>query len=285
MIASVVLLGGIVSDREQLTGWLGAQMARYLAFSGTLPQNAVAIRPAAMFSARVAGDGLREADMVDFRTARRAMVDGQVRTSDVTHLGLIAAMLEIPREAFVPESQAALAYVDRDVMIADAAATEPARYLMKPAVLARLIQAVDPAPQERALVVGAGTGYAAAVISRLVAAVVALEQSGPLVLRARAVLSSLGCSNVTTVQGPLTGGAPASAPYDVILIDGGVETLPQGLSGQLTSRGRLVAVEGAGPIGKATLFQSVNGKLGGRVLFDANAPVLPGFNAAPAFVF
>ena len=223
--------------------------------------------------------------MVDFRTARRAMVDGQVRTNDVTHLGLIAAMLEIPREAFVPEGRAALAYLDRDVMIADATATEPARYLMKPVVLARLIQAADPAPQDRVLVLGAGSGYAAAVMSRLVAAVVALEQSGPLVQQARSILSSLGSSNVTVVQGPLAGGAPASGPYDVILIDGGVETVPQALCGQLSSRGRLVAVVGPGPIGKATLFQSVNGKLRGRVLFDANAPVLPGFSAAPAFVF
>jgi protein-L-isoaspartate(D-aspartate) O-methyltransferase len=223
--------------------------------------------------------------MVDFRTARRAMVDGQVRTNDVTHLGLIAAMLEIPREIFVPEGRTALAYLDRDVTIADATATEPARYLMKPAVLARLIQAADPGPRDLVLVLGAGSGYAAAVMSRLAAAVVALESSGPLVQRARSVLSSLGISNVTVVQGSLAGGAPESGPYDVILIDGGVEIVPEELCGQLSSRGRLVAVVGPGPIGKATLFQPVNGKLSGRVLFDANAAALPGFNAAPAFVF
>jgi protein-L-isoaspartate(D-aspartate) O-methyltransferase len=223
--------------------------------------------------------------MVDFRTARRAMVDGQVRTNDVTDLGLIAAMLDIPREAFVPESRAALAYLDRDVAIADATATQPARYLIKPVVVARLIQAASPGLQDRVLVIGAGSGYAAAVLSRLAAAVVALEQNASLVQQARSLLPALGSGNVTVVEGALAQGAPASGPYDVILIDGGVETVPEGLHAQLSARGRLVTVVGAGPVGKATLFQSVSGELSGRVLFDAMAPVLPGFTRAPAFVF
>lgn len=223
--------------------------------------------------------------MVDFPAARRAMVDGQVRTSDVTHPGLIAAMLEIPREAFVPEARAALAYLDRDVVIAEASAAEPARYLMKPVVLARLIQAADPGSRDRVLVVGAGTGYAAAVMSRLAAQVVALEENESLLAPARSALSSLGIGNVAVVHGPLAEGASASAPYDVILIDGGVETVPDQLCGQLSPRGRLVAVQVSGPIGKAKLFQPVNGKFRGRELFDANAPVLPGFSLAPAFVF
>ncbi len=223
--------------------------------------------------------------MTDFQTARRAMVDGQVRTNDVTHFGLIAAMLDIPREAFVPEAQAALAYLDRDVMIADATATAPARYLMKPVVLARLIQAADPTPQDHVLVIGAGAGYAAAIMSRLAADVTALEEDETLFQRARSILSSLGSHNVNVIHGHLADGAPASVPYDVILIDGGVETIPDGLCAQLSSRGRLVAVEVSGPIGKGKLFQPVNGRLRGRELFDAYAPVLPGFAVAPAFVF
>jgi protein-L-isoaspartate(D-aspartate) O-methyltransferase len=223
--------------------------------------------------------------MVDFQTARRAMVDGQVRTSDVTHLGIIAAMLEIPRERFVPEQQAALAYLDRDVPITSATAAEPVRYLMKPVVLARLVQAADPGPSDRVLVIGAGTGYAAAVMSRLAADVIALEQSMSLLQQARSILSSLSGLNVTVLHGVLAEGAPALGPYDVILIDGGAEIVPEGLCGQLSSRGRLLAVVGPAPVGKATLFQRVNGKSCGRELFDANAPVLPGFNAAPAFVF
>ena len=223
--------------------------------------------------------------MVDFEQARRAMVDGQVRTSDVTDLGLLAAMLEIPREAFVPQAQAALAYLDRDVVIADATTTGPARYLMKPMVLARLIQAADPSPQDTVLVIGAGTGYAAAVMSELAGKVVALEENDSLFQQARSNLTSPGSHNVTVIQGHLAAGVPDLGPYDVILIDGGAEVVPNLLCGQLSSRGRLVAVVRSGPFGKAKLFQPVEGKCSGRELFDANAPVLPGFGLAPAFVF
>jgi protein-L-isoaspartate(D-aspartate) O-methyltransferase len=223
--------------------------------------------------------------MMDFRTARRAMVEGQVRTNGVTRLDIIAAMLDIPREAFVPEDRAAMAYTDRDVMIADATATEPARYLMKPMVQARLIQAAEPSEKDRVLVIGAGSGYAAAVMSLLTGEVFALEQNASLVQQARSALSRLDRRNVEVVQGVLVQGAPTFGPYDIILFDGGVESVPEELSGQLSSRGRLVAVVGLAPIGKAILFQPVDGRLSGRELFDANAPVLPGFRSAPAFVF
>ncbi len=223
--------------------------------------------------------------MTDFRTARRAMVDGQVRTNDVTNLGIIAAMLEIPREAFVPASRTALAYLDRDVVIADATATEPARYMIKPVVLARLIQAADPAPADRVLVIGAGTGYSTAVLSRLTAEVTAVEEDKSLFHQAMSALSALGSLNVNLIHGHLPDGVTASGPYDLILIDGGVESVPDRLCTQLSSRGRLVAVVMKGPVGKARLFQAVNGKFSGRELFDACAPVLPGFTVAPAFVF
>jgi protein-L-isoaspartate(D-aspartate) O-methyltransferase len=223
--------------------------------------------------------------MVDFRTARRAMVDGQVRTADVTDLSILAAMLDIPREAFVPQARAALAYLDRDVPIAGATAAGPARFLMKPMVLGRLIQAADPALTDRVLVIGAGTGYSAAVLSRLAAKITALEEDESLFQQARSVLSSLGSHNINVIRGYLIDGAPDSAPYDVILIDGGVETVPDRLCTQLSPRGRLLAVEVTGPAGKAKLFQPVNGRFSGRELFDASAPVLPGFSVAPAFVF
>jgi len=223
--------------------------------------------------------------MADFQAARRAMVDGQVRTSDVTHVGVITAMLEIPRELFVPQARAALAYLDRDVVIADATGTEPARYLMKPMVMARLVQAADPGPLDRVLVIGAGTGYGAAVMCRLAREVVAVEANESLLQHARSALALLGNRNVSLVLGPLADGAPAAAAYDVILIDGGVETVPDRLCDQLSLQGRLVAVVSSGPLGKAKLFEPVNGKCSGRELFDANAPVLPGFSSAPAFVF
>jgi protein-L-isoaspartate(D-aspartate) O-methyltransferase len=231
----------------------------------------------------------QEADMVDFRTARRTMVDGQVRTNDVTNPRLIAAMLDVPREVFVPESLAALAYVDRDLPLdgADKTATakNQSRWLIKPMVLARLVQAADPGLQDRILVVGAGTGYSAAVMGRLAVTVTALEENAQLAKRAQSVLSERGVGNVTVVRGPLTEGWPTASPYDVILVDGGVEWIPDALFGQLGAAGRLVAAVIAGMVGKGMLFQSDRGEVSGRALFDAMAPVLPGFQKAPAFVF
>jgi protein-L-isoaspartate(D-aspartate) O-methyltransferase len=234
--------------------------------------------------------------MVDFQAVRRAMVDGQVRTNDVTNLDLIDAMLDIPREAFVPEHLAALAYLDRDLELqGGAGADRPARYLLKPVVTARLIQAADIGTTDRVLVVGSGTGYSAAVVSRLASAVVALEEDPALAQAAQNTLRRLGFVTVTPATGRLAAGWPAAAPFDVILVDGGVEAMPDALFAQLSEGGRLVAVmyggdgHGEGPIqgqvGKATLFRSIRGEVGGRPLFDCTAPLLPGFKRAPSFVF
>jgi protein-L-isoaspartate(D-aspartate) O-methyltransferase len=233
--------------------------------------------------------------MADFRALRRAMVDGQVRTSDVTNLDLIDAMLDIPREAFVPERLAAFAYLDRDLALprSDGAA----RYVLKPAVTAKLIQAADISLKDRVLVVGSATGYSAAVVSRLAAMVVALEEDSALADAAQTVLRHLGFLTVTPVTGHLVAGWPAAAPYDVILVEGGVEIIPDALFAQLSDGGRLVTVvyggQGEarmdghveGKVGKATLFRSVRGEVGGLPLFDSTAPLLPGFAKAPVFVF
>jgi protein-L-isoaspartate(D-aspartate) O-methyltransferase len=233
--------------------------------------------------------------MVDFRAVRRAMVDGQVRTNDVTNLDLIDAMLDIPREAFVPEHLAALAYLDRDLEL-QAGGGAP-RYLLKPAVTARLVQAADIARTDRVLVVGSGTGYSAAVASRLAGAVVALDENPALAEAAQNNLRRLDFATVTVAIGRLVGGWPPAAPFDVILVEGGVETMPDALIAQLSEGGRLVAVmyggagggQGGAPlqgqVGKATLFRSIRGEVGGRTLFDCAAPLLPGFEKAPAFVF
>ena len=227
--------------------------------------------------------------MVDFQTARRAMVDGQIRTSDVTDPRLIAAMLDVPREAFVPPSFAALAYADRDLPLEDdgeiAAGRRPSRLLVRPMVLARLVQAADLEPQDRVLVVGAGTGYLAAVVSELVAGVTALEEDAKLAARARAVLAERGIDSVTVVEGPLAQGWPAAGSYDAILFDGGVEWIPEAFFGQLAATGRLLAVVIAGVVGKGMVFRSEPGQASGRALFDAMAPMLPGFKKAPTFVF
>ena len=223
--------------------------------------------------------------MADFSTARRMMADGQVRTSDVTDLRIIDAFQSVPRERFVAPSKTALAYVDRDVPVADGAGPASMRRMLKPMVLAKLIQAAQIEESDRVLIVGGTTGFSAAIVARLAGSVLALEEDAPLADRAANILSALGCANVEAVYGPLTGGWAAGAPYDVILIDGAVEVLPDPIRGQLRDGGRLVCVRGHKPPAKAFLYRSIEGELSGRPIFDATAPLLPGFAEKPAFVF
>jgi protein-L-isoaspartate(D-aspartate) O-methyltransferase len=220
--------------------------------------------------------------MMDLAVARRAMIDSQVRTNDVTDVALLDAMADLPRERFLPADSAPLAYLDRDLPLGGRGAAAE-RWLMKPMVLARLIQAAEVQPQDRVLVVACGTGYSAALLARLAVHVVALESDAKLAALAQACLAAVGVSNVTVATAPFDRAGPG--PYDVVLIDGGVEFVPQPLCDVLAPGGRLLAVVSAGPVGKATYFQSINGEVGGRPLFDAMLPVLPEFKKAPAFVF
>jgi protein-L-isoaspartate(D-aspartate) O-methyltransferase len=220
--------------------------------------------------------------MTDFATARRMMVDGQVRTNDVTDLRIIAAMMEIPRERFVPPALADLAYLDRDLPIGPEGG---GRRLLKPMVLAKMVQLADVGEADRVLVVGCATGYSAAVLSRLAGDVAALEEEPVLVREAARVCGDLGCANVRVVQGPLTAGWPADAPYDVIFLDGATEVAPATLANQLGEGGRMVAVVGKGPIRQAKLYRKVGGVVSDRSAFDALASVLPGFQAPAEFVF
>jgi protein-L-isoaspartate(D-aspartate) O-methyltransferase len=223
--------------------------------------------------------------MTDFAAARRIMVDSQVRTSDVTDLRLIAAMLAVPRERFLPAEQADLAYLDCDVPANAAQAGKSARRLLKPMVLAKLLQAAEIAESDHVLDVGCATGYSSAVLGRLAHSVVALEQDAALAEHARDNLRSLGASRVEVVCGPLADGWAALAPYDVIVLNGASEIAPKALLHQLKPGGRLVGVLGRGPLGKAMLYCSIGGECGGRPIFDAAAPLLPGLEAPPAFVF
>jgi protein-L-isoaspartate(D-aspartate) O-methyltransferase len=222
--------------------------------------------------------------MPDFAAARSMMVDGQVRTSDVTDLRLQAAMLDIPREIFVPESRAAIAYLDRDVAVDERPDVTPRR-LLKPMVLAKLLQAADIGDDDRVLDVGCTTGYSSAVLSRIAHAVAALEEDAALSRLATDNLRSLGCANVTVVAGPLIDGWSAEAPYDAVLINGAVEIAPARLFAQLNDGGRLVCVQGRAPATKAMLYRMAGGAVSGRPIFDATAPLLPGFAEPPAFVF
>jgi protein-L-isoaspartate(D-aspartate) O-methyltransferase len=152
-------------------------------------------------------------------------------------------------------------------------------------VLAKLIQAAAVTEHDRVLDVGCASGYSSAVLARLAASVVAVEEDAALARRAAETLTALGVRNATLVSGALTQGWPAEAPYDVILLGGATEIVPEALFGQLKDAGRLVGVFGRAPAGRAMLYRSVGGDVSGWPIFDAAAPVLPGFAAQPAFVF
>lgn len=219
--------------------------------------------------------------MIDFVDARQKMIDSQLRPLDVTSPELLEAMLDLPRERFVPADRAAIAYLDRDVPVPDS----PGRSLLKPIVLARLIQAAQVGKTERVLVVGCATGYSAAVLSRLAGEVVALEQDAGLARQAREALGAVGAGNVTVVTNPLKDGWPAGAPYDVIVVDGSMAVEPETLVRQLKEGGRLVGILGSGGAGVGTLYRVDRGEVSARPVFNAAAPTLPGFEKPAAFVF
>jgi protein-L-isoaspartate(D-aspartate) O-methyltransferase len=217
--------------------------------------------------------------MPDFAAQRMNMVETQVRPNDVTDPRIHAAMREVPRERFVPAARQALAYAEGPVEVA------PRRYLIDARSFSKLMELADIQPGDRILDVGAATGYSSAVLSRLGGQVIALEQDADLVRVASDTLQAAGCANVTVVQGALTEGAKASGPYDVIFVNGGVESVPDSLLGQLSEGGRLVAVVQKGPLGRAHVYLRQNGTVGGREDFDTVVPELAGFKKAVGFVF
>lgn len=219
--------------------------------------------------------------MLDFATARRMMVDGQVRTMDVTDQRIIAAMQMLPRERFLPDANSALAYLDIDLPVGEGSS----RRLLKPMVLAKLIHAAEVGEHDAVLDVGCATGYSSALLAQLARAVVALEEDASLAKQAERNLAALGISNVTVVCGPLVAGWRECAPYDAILLNGASEVVPEDLCGQLRDGGRLACVLGCAPAGKAMLYRCVNGDASGRPIFDAAAPLLPGFTKSSSFVF
>jgi protein-L-isoaspartate(D-aspartate) O-methyltransferase len=221
--------------------------------------------------------------MSGFATARQNMVDGQVRPSDVTDIRILDAMLAVPREAFVPGTRQALAYLDLDLDVSEAG--EAKRYLIKPAVLAKMLQAAEIKASDRVLVVGCATGYAAAIVARLASEVTATESDSALAAKAQSTLAGNGLGNVTVRTAAPADGYPANAPYDVIVLNGATEIVPQRLYGQLRDGGRLVGVFATSRPARATIVTASHGDFGHRALFDAAAPLLPGMERVPAFVF
>jgi len=211
---------------------------------------------------------------------RLNMVESQLRTNKVTDARILKAMAEVPREAFVPERLRGIAYVDEDVPLGDG------RCLMEPMIFARLVQAAAIAPTDVVLEIGAGCGYGTAILARLASTVVALESGPSLVTAANTILTAHAVDNAIVVDGDLTAGHPAQAPYDAIIFGGAVAEPPTAILPQLAEGGRMVAVvRGAGGPGRAMLWTRRAGAIGVRALFDANTPLLPEFAPAPGFAF
>jgi protein-L-isoaspartate(D-aspartate) O-methyltransferase len=221
--------------------------------------------------------------MSDFATARQKMVDGQVRPSDVTDLRIIDAMIVVPRELFVPESRRALAYLDLDLDVSEQGSAK--RCLIKPVVIAKMLQAADIKDTDNVLVVGCATGYSAAVVARLASRVTATEGDRSLAATAAESLAKLGYPNVTVRNAAAAEGEPSNAPYDVIILDGATEIVPERLYQQLRDGGRLVGIFAMSLPQRAVIVTHSHADFGSRGLFDTTAPVLPGLERGPAFVF
>lgn len=207
------------------------------------------------------------------------MVDTQVRPSDVTKFPIIAAMLAVPREAFVPVAARSVAYSDAPIPLGGGREMPEAR------VLAKMLDALDIGLEDQVLVIGGGLGYSTAVLSRMAESVVMVEDDARRVAEAESSLAQADVSNAVVLEGPLAEGAPQAAPFDAIVVEGGVEHVPEAIADQLAEGGRIVALVQQGRAGRARLGRRVEGRMAWRDAFDAVAPVLPGFAAARGFVF
>jgi protein-L-isoaspartate(D-aspartate) O-methyltransferase len=217
---------------------------------------------------------------MDYSAARRTMVENQVRTNRVTDPLVIAALAELPREAFLPEPLRGIANNDEDIPLGGG------RFLMEPLPAALLMQSAEINIGDLVLIVGSGPGYEAAAVARVAGAVVALESDPALAARARDVLAELGITTVSVVEGPLAAGHPEQAPYDVILFAGAVAEVPAAIIAQLAEGGRLMAIiHGEHGLGRGTLFLKAGGSVSRRVVFDGSVKLLPDFAPVAGFRF
>lgn len=217
---------------------------------------------------------------MDFDLAREIMVDSQIRPNDVTDPAIVAAFLRTPREEFVPNSRRSVAYSELEI------ATSEGRSLWTPRDTAKLIKLADIKPSDIVLVIGAGTGYEAALISHLADTVIALEESETLADGMSRRFAALGIDRVAPVTGQLAEGLPSQAPFDVIYVCGMIETVPDAWGAQLAEGGRLVAVTAdSGALGRGRVFTKAGDTLASREAFDACPPRFAAFDRKPSFIF
>ncbi|MEM8753761.1 MAG: protein-L-isoaspartate O-methyltransferase [Pseudomonadota bacterium] len=215
--------------------------------------------------------------MTDFTAARTAMVDRQIRPSDVTSFPIIEAMLAIPRERFAPEGQRAVAYADAPLDLGGG------REALDPRAFAKMIDGARIGPDDLVLDLAPGLGYSTAVIARMAAAVIAIEPDEAMAAAATETLSALEIDNALVKTGAVAAGDPDHAPFDAIFVNGGTGKALDELCRQLKDGGRLVAVDMSGDAGKAVAFIRNGDDIDRRPLFDAAAAILPGFEAEAAF--
>jgi protein-L-isoaspartate(D-aspartate) O-methyltransferase len=217
--------------------------------------------------------------MTDFQAAREAMVDCQVRPSDVTKYPIIDALLRTPRENFVPEAKQSIAYMGDHIAISDS------RIILDPRTFAKMLDAVSIRSDEMVLDIACGTGYSTAIISHLAQVVVAIESDEALAKRAGETLAEADIDNAIVVNAALSAGAPKHGPYDVIFVEAAIQEFPETLVNQLKDGGRVVAIIGDGAMGQCQVGIKTGQKIAWRSEFDANAPLLEGFEKPEAFSF
>lgn len=215
--------------------------------------------------------------MTDYAARRTMMVDTQVRPSDVTKFPIIEAMLAVPRETYVPEGQRQAAYLGENLEIAKG------RVLLEPRTLGKLLDALDIQPSDMVLDLGCGLGYSTAVVARLAEAVVAIEDDEDMAAEAQRRLSAEGVDNAAVLQGDLAAGAAKHGPYDAIILQGAVETVPDAVLAQLKDGGRIGCVFMEGALGVARIGHKSAQGVTWRYAFNASAPVLNGFQKAAEF--
>ncbi len=215
--------------------------------------------------------------MTDFSARRTMMVDTQVRPSDVTKFPIIEAMLSVPREVYVPAQAREAAYMGENVHLGGG------RVVLDPRSFSKLLDALDIRPTEAVLDLGCGLGYSSAILARLAYAVIAVEEDETLAAEAQRTLSAQGVDNAAVVKGTLTEGSAKAGPYDVIILQGAVESLPETLLAQLKEGGRIGCIFMEGALGTARIGYKIDGVITWRYAFNASAPVLPGFAAKTAF--